>query len=399
MLFIFGKIRLTAYLACFVLLGNCSDYPGDRYSSIAPENTGDGLETGTLDEVNIDARLIKNALRAISDGRYKEMHSLLIYKDGKLVLEEYFPGHKYKWDAPGHHAGIVNWDKNMSHEVHSVTKSVTSACIGLAIEKGIIKSENQSIFDYLPDHQHLMTEGKDKITIGHLLTMTSGLLWDEWGAPLSSLENDMIGIWYSEKDPISYILERPLVFEPGTRFIYSGGDMDLLGEIIRNASGMDIEEFSGKYLFEPLGIRDFTWSVRFRNRVIEAAASLVITPRSMCKIGVTFLDNGRWKGEQIIPEEWVRKSSDIYNGNINIKIPGEDLGKTGYGYTWWIKRFTRSGKEFSMYLANGWGGQKIIVIPGLKTVIVLTGATYTSKVKEFKLLDKYILPAIIRNDH
>jgi len=175
-----------------LLLSGCKSDATSQYTYQPPEDIGDGFDVGTLDEVNIDAELIEKAVDKIHQGKYKEVHSMLIFKDNKLVFEEYFKGHKYKWDAPNHHGELVSWDRSMEHPVMSVTKNITSTCIGIAIDKGFIQSVHQSIFDYLPEHQHLNTDGKDKITIKHLLTMTSGLEWDEWGAPLSSRDNDIV---------------------------------------------------------------------------------------------------------------------------------------------------------------------------------------------------------------
>ena len=205
--------------------------------------------------------MIEKAVGRLYKGKYKEVHSMLIHKDNKLVFEEYYKGHKYKWDAPKHHGEWVTWDRTMLHDVKSVTKSITSTCIGIAVDKGFIESVHQSIFDYLPEQQHLNTGGKGKITIEHLLTMTSGLEWDEWGAPLSSPANDIIGLWFHCDDQITCILERPLIHEPGTSFTYSGGNMIVLGEILKNAAGMTIDQFSEKYLFEPLEIDFSNWSI------------------------------------------------------------------------------------------------------------------------------------------
>jgi len=288
----------------------------------------------------------------------------------------------------------MTWDKDMLHVIMSDTKSITSTCIGIAIDKGFIESVHQSIFDYLLEHQHLNTDGKDKITIEHLLTMTSGLEWDEWSAPLSSSNNDIVGIWFSDKDPRSFILERQLVDEPGTSFTYSGGNMIVLGEIIKYATNMNIDEFSGKYLFEPLGIDSFDWWQRFENGVFETGGGLKMTPRDMVKIGVTFLNNGIWNGKQIIPEQWVEKSATPFAGNKGIDVPGSDKKDVGYSYTWWTKTFSYSGKRIDMFYAGGWGGQDIMVFPELNAVVVFTGGTYTSTVKTFALLEKYLIPAI-----
>ncbi len=382
-------ISTLLLLSVLLFVGSQSE-PSIPYAYQPPENINDGLDVGTLDEVNIDFELIEKAMSDINRGKYGEVHSMLIFKDGKLVLEEYFEGHKYQWDAPDHHGELVTWNRSMQHVIHSDTKSITSTCIGIAIGEGFIESVDQSIFDYLPEHQHLNTDGKDEITIEHLLTMTSGLEWDEWSAPLSSAANDIVGIWFSDEDPVTYVLERPLVDEPGTSFTYSGGNMIVLGEIIRYATSMTIDEFSGEYLFGPLGIDSFDWWNRFENGVIETGGGLKMTPRDMVKIGVTFLNNGVWNGTQVISEQWVEKSATPYADNKGIDVPGTDKRNVGYSYGWWTKEYPES----DMLYAGGWGGQNIFVFPNLNAVVVTTGGTYTSSTRTMSLLERYIIPAI-----
>ena len=297
---------MIPFIAVFSIFSiSCSRVPDGSYNYQPPESIQDGFKVGSLEEVNIDERGIVQAVNEIMSGRFSEVHSMLIYRDGRLVLEEYFPGHKYRWDAPRHHGRYVEWGRDSLHRTMSVTKSITSACIGIAVDHGFIRSVHQSIFEYLPEHRHLNTGGKDKITIEHLLTGTSGLKWAEWNAPLSSSRNDIVGIWFQDKDPVSFILERPLNHEPGTKFTYSGGNMIVLGEIIRQATGKTIDEFSRNHLFAPLDIDSAYWAQRFRNGVIETGGSLALTPRAMAKIGVTFLNKGVWNGKRIISEEWV----------------------------------------------------------------------------------------------
>ena len=381
-----------------VYLGITLSEPTVPYTYQIPENINDGLDVGNLDEVNIDSELIEKAVTDIRRGKYGAVHSMIIFKDGKLVLEEYFEGYKFEFDASNHRGELVTWNRSMLHYLASGTKSIVSICIGIAIDKGFIESVHQSIFDYLPEHQHLNTDGKDKISIEHLLTMTSGLEWDEWSAPPSSRNNDILEIWFQDaeegKDPLTYILEKPLVTEPGTSFIYSGGNMIVLGEIIRNATNMYIDEFSTKYLFEPLGIDSTNWTIRYTNGVIETAGSFEIRPRDMTKIGVTFLNNGVWNGTRIISEQWVGKSATTYSGNTGINVPNSTSGRRGYSYTWWTKQYSEAGKEVNMFFASGWGGQEIMVLPETNTVVVFTGGAYTSTVKVFKILENYILPAV-----
>lgn len=388
------KNIISITLVLSLILVGCKCNPTLQYSYHSPKFMNDGFEVGSLEEVNIDSVLLKKAVDKINCGKYDEVHSMIIFKDGKLVFEEYFQGHRYKWDGANHHGEWISWDKSTLHGAKSVSKSITSICIGIAIDKGFIESVHQSVFDYLPDHQYLKASGKERITIEHLLTMTSGLKWDEWGASLSSETNDIVGIWFQDKDPITFILEKPLINNPGTTFTYSGGNTIILGEIIKNASNMELDKFSEEYLFKPLKIDSSNWGLRYNNGVIEAGGGLEITPRDMAKIGVMFLNNGTFNGKQIISKQWIEKSTTLYSNNTNIDIPGHASGSHGYSYSWWLKSYKKSGEEINMYHAVGWGGQEIIILPELNAVVVFTGGNYIPNVKVIEILEEYILPAI-----
>jgi CubicO group peptidase (beta-lactamase class C family) len=386
-----------------LLLISCGSDPSGQYTYRQPETVDGGLDVGTLEEVSMDQALIESAVDDISGGKYGEVHSLLIYKDGRLVFEEYLPGHDYLWDGPDFHGAWVNWDRDREHNIHSAGKSITSACIGIAVDQGFIDSVDQSIFDYLPQYQYLNTAGKHRITIEHLLAMTSGLEWDEWGTSYSSEENDVIALWLECDDPVACVLEKPLVSEPGTEFTYSGGNMIVLGEIIQNATDMDIEAFSGKYLFAPLGIDTPEWRWIEGSGVVYAAGDQELTPREMLKFGVTYLNGGVWDGQQIVPEQWVEHSANPYPGPDNSwhnsflqPIPPGDntWGLRGYSYTWWTHQFSHSGKEFPAFWAFGWGGQKIVVFPDQNAVVVVTGGNYTSADTTAKILTEYVIPAL-----
>ena len=387
------KINLLL-IALFVLTDvSCDDLFKDfEYNYQVPELQNDGLLVGAAEDSQIDTGYLVDAVNAIERGKYNEIHSMLIYRNDKLVFEEYFEGHKYQWDAKNYHGELVQWDRTMKHPVMSCTKSVTSACIGIAIDKGFIKSVHQSIFDYLPEHQNLKTNNKEYITIEHLLTMTSGLAWDEWNAAHGGqLTNDYDHL-YVVDDQISTVLERPWWAAPGEFFTYNGGGIIILGEILKNATGMNMDEFAQKYLFEPLGIESASWW-SYPNGRLETASSLSISPRDMLKIGALYLNNGNWNGEQIISWEWVEKSSTVYKNNVGINLPIEDSGLNGYGYTWWISELNYHGEPLKMYRANGWGGQTIMVLPELEMVVVFTSGNWASKSKLFKILNSYILPA------
>lgn len=390
------KKTIISFIAIAVLSFSCENCNiSAQYQYQQPIDLGDGLTTASIEQTNLNLETIARGIDRIGTGRFQEVHSMLIYKDGNLVLEEYFEGHRYQWDAPGHYGEYVTWDRTMQHCIHSDTKSIVSLCIGIAIDQGFIESVQQSIFDYLPNYQEYNVNNKEYITIEHLLTMTSGLRWEEWGKSLGSVENDQIGIWFWEDGPMNYVLSRDFVAEPGTRFNYSGGDIQILVEVLENASGMRLDEFSRKYLFEPLGIATFDWWLIFPNGgQIQGAGGLKMTPRDMVKVGALMLNNGSWNGEQIISEDWIDKCKIPFQYNRDIKVPGEDLGKLGYSYTWWTKEFSYGNEMINLITAIGWGGQKIMIFPELDMVVVFTGANYDSNVHNFKIIERYILPSL-----
>lgn len=402
-IFTHGRIYIILlFSVILVFLAACSSETDHSYAYHQPEQMDDGLEVGSLGETNLDVNLLDTAVDDINNGDYGEIHSMLIYKDGKLVFEAYFPGHDYQWDGENFHGKWVNWDIDRRHNIHSAGKSITSACIGIAIDQGYIKRVDQSIFDYLPDYQSFNTAGKDKITIEHLLTMTSGLEWDEWGSSYSSPDNDVIALWFDCADPIACILEKPLVSQPGTNFNYSGGNIILLGEILKNATGLDIEAFSWQYLFDPLGIEKPPWRWIGNTGVVYAGGDQELTTREMLKFGMTYLNDGVWNGEQIIPQDWVEKSTIPYSGPdshwfnhpLHQIPPGDGAwGVRGYSYTWWTHEFLNIGRRTTAYWAFGWGGQKIIIFPDRGTVVVFTGGNYTSADETSKILVKYVIPA------
>lgn len=358
-----------------------------------PIMINDGLNVGTLNMVGMDSNMIARAIGCIYANRFDQIHSMLIYKDNMLVFEKYFEGNKYKYDGPDFYGDRIQWNKDSLHVIMSCTKSLTSACIGIAVDKGYIRNVKEPIFNYLPEHQQFKTDGKDKITIEHLLTMTSGLKWDEWGAHHPS-SNDIDRIYfYCQGDPVSCVLESPLENKPGEKFTYNGGGMIILGEILKNATNMNIEDFSDKYLLEPLGIDTVRWH-QFENGAYASDGSLEMKPRDMLKFGVTYLNEGKWNDNRIISEDWVEKSKETYNENSGINIPIDDSGKNGYAYSWWTNKISISGKKIKLFQAGGWGGQEIIVLPGINMVVVFTGGNYTTKKHIYKILEKYILPAI-----
>lgn len=383
---------LLLSIISLLMLGCEKDFSGEiPYNP--PVQTDDGILVGTMEEVDMDTQMLAKAIGRIYANKYDQVHSILIYKDGLLVFEEYMEGNKYAWDGQYYYGERIKWHRDSMHSIMSCTKSITSAIVGIAADKGHL-DVTESIFNYLPEHQQYKTGGRENITIEHLLTMTSGLEWDEWSAPHSTAANDIDRIYIEcQNDPLACILSKPLVNTPGEKFKYSGGNMIILGEILKNAVGMDIRDFGNKYLFEPLGIDSVYW-YQFENGVFACDGSIKLIPRDMLKIGITFLHEGLWNDQQIISKRWVEKSKTSYRNNTGIRIPIDDTGKNGYAYTWWTNEISGGGKSSTLFQASGWGGQEIVVLPNLNMVAVFTGGNYVVKKHIYEILERFVLPSI-----
>ena len=164
-------MRTLLFILFTVLVNSsCNNNFSSQFPYETPLNLKDGLRIGNLSDVGMDEDMLRKAVGRIEHGKYGQVHSMLIYKNDKLVFEEYYEGHRYQWDAPGHRGEYVTWNRDMPHCIHSDTKSITSLCIGIAIEEGFIKNVNQSIFDYLPGFESYKTDGKEKITVSSTIS-------------------------------------------------------------------------------------------------------------------------------------------------------------------------------------------------------------------------------------
>ena len=387
------KARIFLLLVlCILINSSCNECP-PVYSYEVPKSYNDGLKTGSLAQVGMDSLLIKHLINCIYANKYGQVHSILIFKDNLLVFEEYMEGNRFKWDGPNHYGEKIQWAQDDMHDIMSCSKSITSATIGIAVDQGYIKSVHESIFNYLPGHQQFKTNGKEKITIEHLLTMTSGLKWDEWKDHGTSA-NDIDRIYFEcSQDPVKCILEKELLHTPGEKFTYNGGGTIILGEVLKHATKMNIGDYSDKHLFTPLGIDSVYW-YQFKNGTYACDGSIKMTPRDMLKFGIAFLDDGTWNDQRIISKEWVEKSKTTYGNNTGINIPIDDSGRNGYAYSWWTNEIPGGGKSAKLFQASGWGGQEIIVMPGFNMVVVFTGGNYVAKKHIYKMLRSYILPAL-----
>ncbi len=373
-------------LVLSALAGCDKDNPVSSYQYSIPPNVNDGWQTASLRSVGMDESYVSMAAQNIRNGVYKEVHSMVIVREGMLVFEEYWAGHDFGPMSPDYLGTYVEFDRNRRHNTHSATKSVTSALVGIAIQRGEIGSVTDSIFDYLPNHQSLKNGGREGITIEDLLRMASGLQWNEWDVGVTSSQNDLM-IFNRSSDPVQFLLSKPLVAAPGTRFYYNGGTVDLLGVLVANASELSLPTFSERYLFGPLGITNYAWQTLYPSRITCAHGDIYITPRDMAKFGLLFLDSGMWNGSQIIDAKWAREST---SNHISPGVSWAD----GYGYLWWRKTYHNGGHDYDAFRAHGWGGQQIIVLPDVRMVVVFTGANYTTSEPCDDIMERYLLQAL-----
>ena len=365
--------------------------PTGGYQYSIPQLTNDGWETASLISVGMNPDFLINLMNRLDIIGEHRIHSLLIIKDGKLVFEEYFPGDKFNL---AQFTGETGFDMYDTHNLCSATKSFTSALIGIAIDKGFIQSVDQKVFDFFPEHADLLsiTPEKQNITLGHLLTMRSGLEWDDESYPYSDPRND-INRLFNSSDPIRYILAKDLIETPGTFFAYRNCNTNVLGEIVRKASGLRLDYFAKDYLFNELGITDYEWQ-RLPNNVIFCSGDLRLRPRDLAKFGQLFLNGGTWGSERIISQEWVDISTQKFT-SLNNWWGDFD----GYGYQWWQWEDI-FGVHYQAYMASGWGGQWIVVSPEMNTVVITTaGNYYTSELMPIEIiLVNYIIPSILLSE-
>ncbi len=348
-------------LTCTVMLTSCDTMFEEMDPAVESEWAWENV---TPESQGIASEDLEQMVDHIEDNNLS-IHSIIIYKNGTIPYEEYFDP----------------FDEISLHNLKSTSKGVISALTGIALEEGYIKSLDESIFNYLSGY-NVDTTGKSGITIRHLLTMTSGLEWQE-----NNL-NSMYTFFVSKRI-VKRVLDLPMVVEPGTTFNYNTGLTHLLSAIITEASGMSTLDFAQQYLFEPLDIEEIQWDTD-RDGYYIGGSELFLTPRAMTKFGVMYLNDGAYMGRQIVPEDWVFESTTT-------QVEGSSFGADiQYGYLWWLdinhSLFTYIEDE-TRYLAMGVRGQRIFIYPELDAVVVITADQRDESQCDILIRD-FIMPAL-----
>lgn len=377
---------------CMFLFLNCSD-KRQRSVDTIEQDAPPPIAVISAAEMGIDTLLLKDLTSKIKSQFYPNIHSVLIAKDGQLFYEEYFAGRDQNY---GKDIGLIQHTDTSLHDLRSISKSIVSALVGIAIDKRLIRGVDQKISDFFPEM--VFEDEKANWTVEHFLTMTTGLQWNE-NIPYDNPENDEIRMTYS-KDPVAYALGKDLESSPGNRFNYSGGATQVLAEIVERTSKIPLDDFAYHNLFQPLGIEKYSWnkySVWGPSETFAAPSGLRLTPRDLMKIGQLYLNNGVWAGKRILKPEWITQSFDR-----KVEFPSDVAeGNDGYGYQFWTWQDTMLGKEVIIVAANGNGGQNIYWDIRNGLIVVTTAGNYNKWDIEndtYAILKNHVYPAIGKID-
>ncbi len=314
------------------------------------QEAADGWQIASPEAEGLKAVVLADIAKSARRDPRQDLRSILIVRNGRLVFEIYLNGHR----------------RESLHDVRSVTKSITSALVGIAIAERILPGTDAPVIPLLAEGAQLSYDGewKARVTLGHLLTMTSGLHAND-DDPATPGHEDRLA---ASTDWLRYALNLPMAREPGRRWVYSSVNTFLLGAAVEQASGMRLSEFARERLFGPLGVRTFQWQSTREGRTV-AQGNLAIRARDMARFGQLYLDHGTLGSVQVIPQAWVEASvRRLY------PVPWDGYG--AYGYGWYVDMLTVAGREFRYFFASGNGGNKIYVLPDARMVVAIQSAAY-----------------------
>ena len=308
---------------------------------------------------DLAAQLDEGVRSGVLDG----LHAVLLSRNGRLVLERYYAGVDEGWGQP---LGRVTFGPATLHDIRSVTKSIVGLIYGIALDRNLVPPPDAPLLAQFAESPGLAADPmRAKLTVANALNMTLGLAWDE-GWSYADPANGEIAM-EAAPDRNRYILSRPIVTTPGTKWIYCGGAAALIGALIARGSHTKLQDFARQTLFEPLGITAVEWYTG-RDGVASAASGLRLRPRDLLRIGTLVLAHGQWHGRQVVPPAWLEAS---FQPVIATTFPGIE-----YGRLWYLGEATAPGLDGPHRWMAGFGngGQRLWLMPDADlAVIVLCG--------------------------
>lgn len=338
-----------------------------------PPALDDGIEVSSPTKEGLDSARLFEWVADLQENDTDAIRSVLIAKNNRLVLEAYFDG----------------WHRDRKQDMRSASKSFVSAVMGIALEKGVVKSIDEKILGFFPEYDSYLKwdDRKAEMRIRDFLRMRTGLSCNDWVEYSPGNQEKM----YVTDDWIKFILDLPVVHDPGERFSYCSGAPIVLSAIINKTSGTTNFQFADENLFAPLGITDYAWEY-MPPRPDYAGGQLHMRPRDALKFGLLFLNDGVWNERRVVSANWVEEST-----KPNGAVPGQRQG-VGYGYLWWTTSWTIDGVEIPAYYANGNGGQVMYVLKDLDMVVLFTGGAYNTNAEAtlYGIMRNSILPALVQ---
>lgn len=348
------------------------------------EAIGDGWNVAAPEEAGLDTAKLCGLQDFLKQWPTANIHSLVVVRRGKLVLEHYLSGKDLRFASED--LGFVRFSPTTKHDVRSISKSVTALLVGIALGESKFPALDSAVIDAFPEYVKLRTPENARITFRDLLTMAHGWKWNESAAWLSAENTERP--MFEDTNPYRFIWEQPVIVPPGTIFNYSGGATTLLGAVLTRVTGQKIDDYAREKLFGPLAITDFEW-LNFRNaQEIAAFGGLRLRPRDLAKIGQLMLSGGMWNGQRVISQSWVAEST---MPRLNTD------GPVFYGYQWWLGRSLHRGRSVDWIGGYGLGGQRLYIVPELDLVVAINAAHYIGPLQgiiPYAILNRFVMPAI-----
>jgi CubicO group peptidase (beta-lactamase class C family) len=351
------KNRITLLIALSMVFVLLKCIPNDHLKTnfdVDPVQLLDGWEIATAEEVGLYRPMVMEAYEMYWDeDAFYNAKSLLIVRYGKLVFENYCR------DVA---------DRDIKGHIQSATKSITSLSFGVARDQGYFPNIDTLLYDIMPEKFDDDTI-KQKISMRHLLTMKSGIAFDNDDWSIEMLIN-------KPADPIRYTLAKPMYAAPGDSFYYRDCDPQLVSSAIERVTDQRLEEIARDNIFTPLGIADYFWEANSEGTTL-GPVGLFLKPRDLAKIGKLVAQDGAWEGQQLISQDWVLMSTTTQTA-----VPGPE--NYGYGYYWWVV------PEVNGFTVWGAGGQFVFILPQYDIIIVMTSMPSTNDDKVGTTLSEFL---------
>lgn len=358
----------------------------EEYVYKAPIELNDGWETASAKDVGLDEEKFVELVEYLNSSIDHQFHCILVAKDNKLIFEKYFSGYKFDINSVQSEKDIIQFGIDTLHYLASVSKSITSLLLGIAIDNGAEISLDDTLLSYYPQYSAELNGEKSLIKLNHLLTMSAGLSWNESTYSYGDPRNDVTQL-FIQSDPLKFILGKPIESLPGTKFSYNSGYTNIIADVLQSKTGINFTQFAQNNLFNKLGIDNYEWEM-INDNLIFASGGLYLTPRDLAKVGYLYLNEGKWLDNQIVSNGWINKSLNSY---VN---PNYYYYSNGYGLQWWKNTFYTTNGSHECYFAAGWGEQFLYLFPELDMEIVITGGYYFNnyiKLSPHSIVTDYIL--------